>query len=153
MSIYLPRLREHMQETEQGQGMQLAVADRRFMYHANHVLDVFRRCGAISRGVPAPTKRKSASSGLVATLSALHLCKHVSVFGVGEPKLNEGDFFHYYMDHYFHGSHGTADIAAHEFNIEHDIFDELAKIGLIRHCTVSGCKGKYLPSEMNGKDE
>jgi len=153
MSTYLPMLRDHMQKTDQGRGMELAVADRRFMYHANHVFDVFRRCDAISRGIPMPTKLKSASSGLMATLSALHLCKHVSVFGVGEPKLKEGDFFHYYMDHYFHGSHGTADFAAHEFNIEHEMFDEMAKIGLIRHCTVNGCKGRPLPPEVKDRAE
>jgi len=147
MSLYLPMLRGNMLAAEHGQGMSLVVANRRALHHANHVLDVFRRCVAIARGDPVPQKLKSASSGLTAALSALHLCDHVSVYGVGEPKLREGDLFHYFMDHYFNGSFGTADLSAHEFSIENEMFDAMASIGLIRHCTVNGCKGRPLPME------
>uniref|UniRef100_A0A061R8E7 Uncharacterized protein n=1 Tax=Tetraselmis sp. GSL018 TaxID=582737 RepID=A0A061R8E7_9CHLO len=53
----------------------------------------------------------------------------------------------YFMDHYFNGSFGTADLSAHEFSIENEMFDAMASIGLIRHCTVNGCKGRPLPME------
>ena len=77
--------------------------DQRFLNFANYILNNFRACHALGHeGEPDILdllKRnfvenwKTTTSGMMTVLSALHLCDHVSVYGMGEPE-KSGHFFH-----------------------------------------------------------
>jgi hypothetical protein len=69
--------------------------DRRFLMWARDTLAVYRKCLAMSHGVKSSEEKTwmpmmSPSSGLTVILNALHMCKHVSVFGIAEDPIQPG---------------------------------------------------------------
>ena len=74
------------------QGVKLTLLNKQFILFANSVLRAYRMCKAVDRanvGENEDWQKEfgSPSSGFAVVMGALHLCRHVSVYGIGEDKL------------------------------------------------------------------
>lgn len=68
--------------------------DMRYLDFARRIVEDFRKCLAISRKIPAKEEKswmpmRSPSSGVAMILNAMHMCKHVTVYGIAEDALTD----------------------------------------------------------------
>eukprot|EP00873_Tetraselmis_striata_P001129 jgi/Tetstr1/421393/TSEL_001161.t1 len=165
----LKQMRRMMDQDDVLRTNKLALMDHRFLDFSNEILMQFKRCTEIRSGEHMTGKNHSATSGMTVVLGALHMCKHVTTYGIGE---RESSFlrrhFHYYRDNergfaeHFRAEmkaknvsytgFGHANFIAHSFDGETGFLEALAKAGILRHCTDRGCQGRELPwrSESSG---
>lgn len=72
--------------------------DKRFFKHVANFMDSFRVCKEYETGQDsADNGDKSPSSGLVMVLNAMHLCKHVTMYGIADKPST-------FIRHHFHVS-------------------------------------------------
>lgn len=65
------------------QDMAVRLLNRRMLEHAGAVLSAYQQCLRAAGSVDFEG-RPSPSTGLVAVLATLPLCRHVTVYGIGE---------------------------------------------------------------------
>mmetsp|Transcript_2648 Transcript_2648/g.7495 ORF Transcript_2648/g.7495 Transcript_2648/m.7495 type:complete len:464 (+) Transcript_2648:480-1871(+) len=147
-----PVLKELIKKS--GQNVRLTMNDQRFLNFANYAMNNFRACYSLGQGEDILALQresftenwKTATTGMLTVITALQLCDHVSVYGMGEPE-KAGHLFHYYA-YNFTAAYGKANTGAHEWDVETEMLAEMAKAGLIRHCTIEGCSGRSVSGKF-----
>ena len=114
----------------------------RMFAYSNDVMSIFRKCLEMRDAEVGGFK--SATSGLMAVMIALHMCEHVSVFGIGEAPLQDGTPYQYFAKAGPWTSR-EAPNTNHNMTLEAGLISALARAGLLRHCTIDGCIGIELP--------
>uniref|UniRef100_A0A7S1T181 Uncharacterized protein n=1 Tax=Tetraselmis chuii TaxID=63592 RepID=A0A7S1T181_9CHLO len=120
------------------QDLNVTAASNHLHFYANHLLTAFKTCLEKRSHVGHVDK---ATSGIKAVLTALHLCDHVSVYGVGDSTLESKDIPYQYFT--LDGTwSGRVEVSSHHnLSLEEDFLHALARGGIIRHCRYSGCRG------------
>eukprot|EP00873_Tetraselmis_striata_P023252 jgi/Tetstr1/443516/TSEL_031520.t1 len=133
MAKELPRVREHHPDEK------LTTASYYLHRYTNFVLNQFRQC-ANMRNEGRSFSRTKATSGIKALLAALHMCKHVSVYGIGDtsPAAAAMPYQYFAMGDGNWTSRGMVS-ELHSLTLEEQLLQALAHAGLIRHCQLSGC--------------
>jgi len=109
--------------------------------YANALMQVYKHCADL-RGLETGDF-KSATSGLMVVLIAMHLCDYVAVFGVGEPSF-AGVPYQYFAAGGKKTTWSSREIphSNHNLTLEGELLETLAEGMLIRRCKGgSGCTG------------
>jgi len=158
----LKALKRTLAIDKQQRPQRVVLMDRRFLNHTTNLLHQFQHCRAQRQGDKVEELgSRVATAGLAVVLNALHLCKHVTTYGIGDARLNSftKQHFHYFKDtsqdfidikdmerrNITYNGYGRANREAHEFNLEYEMLTAFAKASVLRHCTSKGCEGKDYP--------
>lgn len=92
MMVYAPQRGEaRMPLTTSGvrQGIMTTMLDKHFLMYTADVMNVYRKCAALHKHAKVDGFKtfSTPSTGVIAVLGTLHLCKHVTVYGVGETRM------------------------------------------------------------------
>uniref|UniRef100_A0A061RKD4 Uncharacterized protein n=1 Tax=Tetraselmis sp. GSL018 TaxID=582737 RepID=A0A061RKD4_9CHLO len=143
VSSLLPRLVEAFRGNPRAAGMRLSVIDDRFVFHAHKAITAFRQCLRARRGKP-PSRRQGRlpSMELTTVLAALHLCGHVTLYGVGEPVPSSNP-----QSPPERSTRQSRCAGQHQVDLsaERSMLIAMSKAGMIRRCSADGCRGKPLP--------
>lgn len=71
------------------QGIMTTMLDKHFLMYTADVMNVYRKCAALHKHAKVDGFKtfSTPSTGVIAVLGTLHLCKHVTVYGVGETRM------------------------------------------------------------------
>mmetsp|Transcript_28238 Transcript_28238/g.73229 ORF Transcript_28238/g.73229 Transcript_28238/m.73229 type:complete len:443 (+) Transcript_28238:163-1491(+) len=144
---YMTGMYEHIVTKQKKKGIQFTLMDMRYLDFARRIVEDFRKCLAISRKIPAKEEKswmpmRSPSSGVAMILNAMHMCKHVTVYGIAEDALT--DHYQYFENYGTFNKFGHENTVAHNFELEKLLIKDLARNNLIRKCEPGGCYGKAM---------
>eukprot|EP00873_Tetraselmis_striata_P007160 jgi/Tetstr1/427424/TSEL_017587.t1 len=136
--LYLTRMGRA--KVKQGrQDIKTTMLNNRFLGHTKAVMDSFSKCMQLNTG-KADSGMGTPTSGLLLTLAAIHLCDHVTVYGVGDSCTRRAPYQYFQMR--------PSGNAVHSFATERALMHALADERLIRLCGGDGCVGKLMPSAV-----
>mmetsp|Transcript_2009 Transcript_2009/g.5073 ORF Transcript_2009/g.5073 Transcript_2009/m.5073 type:complete len:501 (+) Transcript_2009:128-1630(+) len=120
------------------QNLKFTAMSMHIFSYANNLLDTYRQCASKRRKVGDFT---SATSGLMTTVLSMHLCDHVTVYGIGDTSLARKNIPYQYFA-VGGGWHSRREVNHHHnMSLEEEFIQALAHAGVIRHCQHSGCVG------------
>lgn len=106
--------------------------------YANNLLDTYRQCANMRKRTGDFT---SSTSGMMATVLSLHLCEHVTIYGVGDTSLAKPNIPYQYFAAGGGWSSRKEVNHHHNMSLEEEFIQALAHAGIIRHCQHNGCVG------------
>lgn len=151
---YMTGMHDYIRIKHEKKDVKFTLMDRRFLMWARDTLAVYRKCLAMSHGVKSSEEKTwmpmmSPSSGLTVILNALHMCKHVSVFGIAEDPIQPGKTPYQYFQNFGSGNvWGAANTDAHNFDLEKLLIADLARNNLIKKCERGVCFGKTVAGDL-----